>query len=328
MEDAASLSAMLAERGGRFDHAPGVYFGLPEDNYHADIGLGSGDIRSVAVSPADFWYGGKLNPDWKPTTTDAQAAGTAVHKIVLEGRAEFEKRYGMTDDTPWNIKAGKTQKEAVEAAGKHAIKWTDWKRYLSISKIIESDPELSGAFTNDVLGTEVSIFWVDPASGIKLKCRIDGLKPFASVDLKYISNQYGKPFRLCCLDFITSYDSIVQAALYSQGRKASADLPITFCRPEKAVDIDKVRRALRREEIAWVWIFVQATGAPLVKGFKMSPGNEMFEDGQNVIDQGIKNYIEFMGRLGPETPWLTSEPLEEIQASDMPSRYQYKNPRP
>lgn len=329
MSPEAKLAALLAERGGRLDHKPGVYFGLHEDDYHADTGLGSGDIRAVANSPADFWFEGKLNPDWKPTTTDAQAAGTAVHKIVLEGRAAFERSYGMTDDTPWNIKAGKTQKEAVEAEGKFPVKYTDWKRYLSIAHIINSDPNLTGAFTEDVIGTEVSIFWIDKESGLKLKCRIDGFKPFASVDLKHISNQNKKAFRLCCLDFIASWESVVQATLYTQGRKAAgeAELPIVFVKPEFRVDETKVRRALKRDA-AWVWVFVQSAAAPLVKGFKMSPGNPMFDDGSAIIARGIANYLDYMKRLGPNTPWLVSEPLEELQPDDMPYRYHLKNPRP
>ena len=43
--------------------------------------------------------------------------------------------------------------------------------------------------------SEVSIFWIDPGSGVRLKARLDYLKVKAIVDLKTFSNSLGKPVR-------------------------------------------------------------------------------------------------------------------------------------
>ena len=36
-------------------HAPGIYFGLPEEEYHADRSLSASGIKDIHVTPLTFW---------------------------------------------------------------------------------------------------------------------------------------------------------------------------------------------------------------------------------------------------------------------------------
>lgn len=74
---------------------PGIYFGLPEAEYHADPSLGSTDLKRLLRSPTDYWWGSWMNPRRIPEAGDtpAKKQGRALHKLVLEGRAAFHKAY-------------------------------------------------------------------------------------------------------------------------------------------------------------------------------------------------------------------------------------------
>lgn len=65
----------------------GIYFGLPEEVYHAVPALGGSAITQIGTSPADFWKGSWLDPD-RPEldeeATEAQIVGRAYHCARLE----------------------------------------------------------------------------------------------------------------------------------------------------------------------------------------------------------------------------------------------------
>lgn len=82
----------------------GIHFGMPEDDYHSDISLGSGSVRTLAKCPIYYWRDSWLNPFREPTPeTPALLYGRALHCLVLEGVDEFHKRFKRTpilDDVP------------------------------------------------------------------------------------------------------------------------------------------------------------------------------------------------------------------------------------
>lgn len=76
--------------------APGIYFDLPEERYHADPALGSGSIRALAKCPVYYWLDSWMNPlREEAPETPALLFGRALHKIVLEGKVAFERGYAM-----------------------------------------------------------------------------------------------------------------------------------------------------------------------------------------------------------------------------------------
>ena len=74
-------------------HEPGVYFGMSDDEYHADCALGSTDIKMLATKPW-LWQRSRMRPKER-VVTNAMKWGSALHCYVLEGREEFEERYAV-----------------------------------------------------------------------------------------------------------------------------------------------------------------------------------------------------------------------------------------
>lgn len=82
---------------------PGIYFGMPEERYHATFALSGSGIRNLHVSPLDFWVRSPLNPNLSEVldeekSSDAQSLGTAYHKRILEGQEAFAKHYAPALD--------------------------------------------------------------------------------------------------------------------------------------------------------------------------------------------------------------------------------------
>ena len=69
----------------------GIHFGLDEDKYHADPGMGSSSIRDLAFGPVKYQYD-KLRPRER-VETEAMTFGKALHCRVLEGKEAFDNRY-------------------------------------------------------------------------------------------------------------------------------------------------------------------------------------------------------------------------------------------
>jgi len=72
-------------------HAPGIYLGMGEEEYHADMALGSTDLKLLAKRPW-VWQRGRMRPSTRKVTEDMKW-GTALHVRVLEGKEVFETRY-------------------------------------------------------------------------------------------------------------------------------------------------------------------------------------------------------------------------------------------
>jgi hypothetical protein len=73
---------------------PGVYFGLPAADYHADPSLGSTDIKRLLQAPPVFWFHSWMNPTRPPAPDSAaRQRGRALHKLVLEGEETFGKAF-------------------------------------------------------------------------------------------------------------------------------------------------------------------------------------------------------------------------------------------
>ena len=71
----------------------GIYFNMPEDEYHAQEGLSSTGIKEMLQSPTNFWFNSVYNPNYKPKKANCLEDGKMFHCLYLEGRKAFEERY-------------------------------------------------------------------------------------------------------------------------------------------------------------------------------------------------------------------------------------------
>lgn len=101
--------------------APGIYFGLSEDRYHADPSLGSGSIRALSKCPIYYWVDSWMNPLREPQAeTPALLFGRALHKLVLEGPEAFQASYlraPQKEDYPEALDTANEIKAALKAVG-------------------------------------------------------------------------------------------------------------------------------------------------------------------------------------------------------------------
>ncbi|EUB97243.1 hypothetical protein PMI07_000819 [Rhizobium sp. CF080] len=75
---------------GRYQLPDGIYFGLPEEIYHADTAIGSTSFMQLAKDPCKWQYD-RLRP--RKSDPKYLTWGRAWHCRVLEGKAAFEERY-------------------------------------------------------------------------------------------------------------------------------------------------------------------------------------------------------------------------------------------
>jgi hypothetical protein len=310
-------------------HADGVYFGLPKLDYLLDPALGSHDMVRLAYSPPDYWYFSAMNP-LRPALdmeqTPAQAKGTAVHVLVLEGELAFDRLYSRGPDQGGMTSAEKAQStrkanERAAAVGKVALKAADYDRIAVAGAMISQNPRLRTAFEGGA--AEVSVIWTEPYARdkgtywVRKKARIDYLKPRAVGDLKMVSNQYEVPFPRACINAITSYNYHVQAKHYLDARAVMRGLldagHITGRAP------DELLNGIRDAKLwAWQWVFWQGERAPITWSRVLSPGNPMLELGAVVIERGVRNFLEFSERFG-SSMWIEEAEPKELFVEDMPA---------
>jgi hypothetical protein len=213
--------------------SPGIYFGLPEDRYHADVAIGSTDIRGILRDHEAWWRASRLNPNQQERaayaiSTKATVVGTAMHKLVLEGMPAFERAYvRRPDDAPGSLPSdkGNLTKQANAAArqsGRISLHGDEWSLCTRTQGLIEAHPDLSSALRGGA--NEVSVFW-RRHDGIMCKARFDRLKAGGVGDLKSIENESHKRLEVACRYDIARRRYDIQAEHYLEAR---AQLPSLF----------------------------------------------------------------------------------------------------
>ena len=118
----------------------GLYFGLDEARYHADVALGSGSIRELAMCPIYYWVDSWMNPlRTERAETDALLYGRALHCLVLEGPAAFQARYAPIPDAEAHPDAYTTM-DGIKAALKDAGAKVSGSKAEISARLKEVDP--------------------------------------------------------------------------------------------------------------------------------------------------------------------------------------------
>lgn len=355
---ANSVVADVARQIGKPFHAPGIYFGMPDSVYHADPSLGSTGLKKLLASAPDFWWQSSMNPAREPEKeTDAKVFGRAVHKCVLEGRDAFEAEFApqpapedypgclrVVDDLKLFLKQNRLAisgskaeliaraktipgcpvvfddvVDVASASGKTLLKREDYNRILAASAFIKANDNLANAFTGGM--PEVSIFWEE--NGVRLKARLDYLKMNAISDLKSIRNSREIEFKAACRNRIASLNYLLSAEHYCEGRRQMSRL-IADGAVYGDHDAEWLRGVAKNQAYAFVLVFWQAEASPISHGFKLSPGNPLFASARAEISRSIEIYQAFMREFGTDTAWILKEPLEELDQTELPNWWHYK----
>ncbi len=308
-----------ARNAGITEHVDGIYFGMSDTIYHADTALGSTGIKKLIGNAPDFWWDSWMNPARDENDdTPSKVFGRQLHQCVLEGLGKFKQGHAP-QYLPGNVKDGKDEIAKIRASGKVPVKFKDYAKILAASAFIKANKTLANAFEGGM--PEVSIFWT--VDGVRLKARFDYLKMNAITDLKSLANMYGKEFDKACRDAVASYDYLVSAEHYSEGRRQMRRL-LAEGKVFGSHDPEWLAQVAANEVFAFVFVFWQKDRAPISHGIKMSPGNPLFSYARSMIGKALDNYTRYMAEFGTDAAWVPSTPLEELDETDLPVWYQQR----
>lgn len=160
--------------------APGLYEGIPAEDYHGrEIcpapSISSSGLRTIInESPRHYWWQSHMNPDREPFDKQEWQFGRAMHDLLLYDGAEWSDRYYvMADAVNLNSNAGKAEKAEAEAAGKVVLRQKHLDAMQAMAREIEGHPWLGKAFENGKV--EATLAWQDEETGVWLRCRPDFL---------------------------------------------------------------------------------------------------------------------------------------------------------
>jgi hypothetical protein len=184
---------------------PGIYYGLSNEDYHADrTALGVSGMKAILQAPA-YYFGQYLDPNCPPPSERESAGrrfGSMVHCQLFE-YPEFNRRYQVGPVV--NSKAVKAWKDfaATLPDGCEGITPAEYACMQQVRRSVLSIPDMADALS---IGCgEVSAYCVDDETGARLKVRPDWVYPvgeravilldgktFASADGDEFSTQAGK----------------------------------------------------------------------------------------------------------------------------------------
>lgn len=148
---------------------PGVYDGLPEDEYHRHSALSSTGARKMLPPscPALFRY-----EQDHPVFKDVFDFGSAAHKMVLGAGPKLR----IIDARDWKSAAAREQRDAAREAGFVPLLAHELAQVEAMAAAIQDHPVAGVLFDPRGGGkAEQSGFWRDPEFGVMCRFRADWL---------------------------------------------------------------------------------------------------------------------------------------------------------
>ncbi|WP_420032306.1 PD-(D/E)XK nuclease-like domain-containing protein [Streptomyces sp. cg28] len=166
--------------------APAIVDGLPADDYHADrTSISSSGLRALLAPgcPAQFKY----DRDHPQAPKKEFDLGNAVHAAVLGEGHDIVEIVGFSDYKKADARA---LRDAAYEAGKVPLLAKEKLQVDAMEKAVREHPLAGPLFAPGSGIAERSIYWTDPATGVRCRVRPDWLKQLPGttlcVDLKTI----------------------------------------------------------------------------------------------------------------------------------------------
>ena len=163
---------------------PGLY-DVPEAEYHADRNLSPTLGRSLSSSGAKTILDCPARYQWErehPKVKDVFDQGTIAHALILRNP---DPRLRIIDCYDWRTKAAQDAKKAARAERNVPVSRGDLLAATKMARAVRRHPLASAIFSEGK--AEQSFYWIDPATGVTCRGRVDWLRDNAIVDLKTIN---------------------------------------------------------------------------------------------------------------------------------------------
>jgi len=127
---------------------PGIYIGLPEEDYFAQRALGSTDLKALYLDAESWWWDHHPNsalrkeetPESLARRADSRRIGSATHACLLEGLEAYEARFAVKPEKADHPEALDTIEQMKAWLGERGLKLSGSKLAL-MDRILEADPE-------------------------------------------------------------------------------------------------------------------------------------------------------------------------------------------
>lgn len=258
--------------------AEGFYPQMPASTYYKSQALGSSLIKLLDPKhpPLDFWWACPwLNKqaDIPEEKTEALMFGNAMHMLMLE---------------PDRFHASFNIKECHASSLPNTLGRGQLNEMLLMQKQLQRMPLLSQLVANGK--PEVSMFWVHEATGTPCRGRLDFLKDYTIVDLKFVLevNERSIP------KMVTDYGYDVQAAAYLYGlRKVTGSKMANF-------------------------VFLFQEKKPPYKIMARYLEQDVLAEGMLKYEAAMLRYQECLAKYGTE-PWEGyADQVQSLDATQMP----------
>ena len=198
---------------------PGIYYSVPETDYHNDIcpapSLSAGLIKTLLnESPRHAYMAHpKLNPNKEPDNRAIFDIGKAAHSLILRDPKDFV----IVDADDWRTKVAKEQRDAAYAEGKIPLlahTFEEVKEMVTEARAQLVYHECDDAFSEDSK-SEITLVWKEQ-NDVWCRCRIDSMSANGKnfYDMK-TTDQSANPDYASRMGFQLGWDII--SAFYSRG---------------------------------------------------------------------------------------------------------------
>lgn len=216
--------------------APQIVDGLSAEAYHADrTSISSTGLRALLAPgcPAQFKY----DRDHPAPPKREFDLGHAVHTAVLGEGSDVK----VIDYPDYKKADARTERDAAYAEGLVPLLPKEKKQVDAMAEAIRQHPLAGPLFAGEGIA-ERSLYWTDPATGVRCRVRPDWLKPLPglalAVDLKTTKDANPEAVSRAIRDY--SYHQ--QDALYTDG----------------------IWAALQPEDVRFLFVFISKTPPYLI----------------------------------------------------------------
>ena len=298
-------------------HDDGIWFDMPNEEYHADPALGSSGIKHLIMSPLTYWTNSDMNPDRAPEKeTAATKFGDLMHRTLFNpaGAVVSVKPEGMSFAT----KEGKAWKADRLEDGTEIITADEARSLSTIKRAADA-----AGITEQVRdgATEVSYFFT--VNGVRCKIRLDYMAPTMAFDLKTYANTMDKDVETAVAHAVAARRYHVSGVWYNEGikhmRAAIENKTVkTFSRPN-TFDMEIMSRISSADEYP-LWFLFMDKGVPNVTVRQFTPKtsgeiNSYYRAGRAEIERAVSSYVDHMEEFGANiwmrpVPWKRFDDVE------------------
>lgn len=338
-------------------HTPGIYFSMPDDEYHADPALGSSSIKALSVDPYEFQFDRLYGED---KDTDALVFGSALHARILEGRAAFEAKFcsefdkttvvGALDTVAeikaWLEQYGQTglsakkkddliklvqhidphqpiaevikHEWATANEGKIALKPKRWAQVETAARWVQRDPLLSAVMEDGTFSHGApEVSIFYEENGVRLKARFDRLLRHAIVDLKSFAPRGSGRIEDLALKAIQTMRYHIQSADYIRAWHRAKELHSAGKVFGDPPFASFLSECFDRDEPAWIWIMVKSVGAPQPLVIDWQ-ASFVKKRAAEQVEEAIETFSRLREEHGDEAEWPPMRPAVVVSDADLP----------